>query len=227
MKWSTLLSVILLLFACRKNKAEFDGVNCAGNCFILKGKIYDMPSFNALEGVELKFYYRPPGYVIFYDPTRYLGHAFSNANGNYSFQFDGSSFKNSNGYYSIEAIKRNYFYNPFNLNDIAVFNLDSTQLNIPVVHNSPMFREAKLNVRFKATSVTGFEFLTFTYHFGNGATGIVLNVKRAIDTTISFTTAGDIKTFIQWDATGNGINIRKNDSLLIANGSSAFYQVTL
>src|SRR6476620_12380823 len=93
------ITIIVLLTACIKTKQEFDGVNCSGNCYILTGKVVDTPSNAGLQGVELRFYYRPPGYTLIRDPTRYLGKAMTNSNGDYKFQFDGTKYKTGAGYY--------------------------------------------------------------------------------------------------------------------------------
>jgi len=221
------ITIIFLLIACRKTKPEFDGVNCSGNCYILTGKVVDTPSNAALQGVELKFYYRPSGYALFNDPTRYLGKTTTNSNGEYKFQFDGTKYKTGAGYYRIQATKSGYFYDPLNQNDVKIFNLDSSQFNAPFNQDFALFRPAKLAVRFRATTVTNFEFLTFSYHYGIPGTGIILNGRRTIDTTITFQTAGDVRTFIQWDAAGNGVNIRKNDTLFTTRGGTIQYQINL
>lgn len=216
----------LLLLSCRKSKPEFDGVHCFGNCYILTGKIVDTPSNVGLAGVELKFYYRRPGYALL-DPTRYLGKTISNSTGEYKFQFDGTNYKGGAGYYYILATKKNYFYDPLNDNEVSVFNLDSNQFNIPFIQNFRLFRPATLVVRFRATTVINFQFLTFVYNYGTPGTGIILNGGRAIDTTVTFRTAGDIRTFVQWDALGNGVRVKKSDTLFTTRGGTILYQVDL
>ena len=225
----TLLTItILFVFtACRKTKPEFDGINCSGNCYILTGKVADTSTNAGLEGVELRFYYRPSGYAMFRDPTRYLGRTTTRSNGEYKFQFDGTKYRTGEGYFRIQATKSGYFYDPLNQNDVKVFDLDSTQFDIPFNQDFSLFRPAKLIVRFRATTVTNFEFLTFSYNYGVGGTGIILNGRRTIDTTITFQTAGDIRTFVQWNASGNGVNVRKNDTLFTTRGGIVQYQINL
>ena len=219
-----IITLIFLLVACRKTKPEFDGVNCSGNCYILTGKIVDTPSNSGLQGVGLKFYYRPSAYAWFSD---YIGKTTSAANGDYKFQFEGTKYKTGQGYFLIQATKSGYFYDALNQNEVAVFSLDSSRFNIPFIQNFALFRPAKLTVRFRATTITNFEFLTFTYNYGNTGYGIVLNGNQTIDTTVTFKTAGDIRTFVQWDASGNGINIRKNDTLFTTGGGTIQYQINL
>ena len=221
------ITIIVLLTACIKTKQDFDGVNCSGNCYILTGKVIDTPSNAGLQGVELKFYYRPPGYTLISDPSRYLGKTTTNSNGDYKFQFDGTKYKAGTGFYRIVATKSGYFYDPFNQNDVKIFDLDSSQFNVPFNQDFALFRPAKLAVRFRATTVTNFEFLTFVYHYGTRGTGIILNGRRTIDTTITFQTAGDVGTFVQWDAVGNGVSIRKNDTLFTTRGGTIQYQINL
>lgn len=226
MRTLMITTFIFLLISCKKTKPEFDGVSCSANCYILTGKIVDTPFNTALQGVELRFYYRPPGNPLFYDPTRYLGKTQTNASGEYKFQFDGTNYKTRSGYYWIQATKSGYFFAPSNSN-LNVFDLDSTQFNIPFNQNFPLFRPAKLTVRFRATTVTNFEFLTFSYHHGGGGAGIALNGRRTIDTTIIYQTAGDINTFVEWHAIGNGVNIRKSDTLFTTRGGTIQYQINL
>lgn len=222
-----LVSLLFLLVACRKSKPEFDGVNCSGNCYILTGKIVDTPSNSSLQGVQLKFYFRPVGYALFWDPTRYLGKTTTDGNGNYKFTFDGTKYKATQGHFIAEATKKGYFYDPMNQNEVANFYLDSAQFNIPFVQNFILFRSATLHVRFQATNVTNFQFLTFMYYYDARGTGIVLNGNRAIDTTVTFQTAGDVRTFVQWDASGNGVSIRRNDTLFTTRGGRIQYQINL
>lgn len=227
MKFIIVAVVVFLLFACRKTRPEFNGVDCSGNCYILTGKVVDTPSNSGLEGVELKFYYRPRGYALFSDPTRYLGKTTTNANGEYKFQFDGTKYRSGAGYFRMVATKAGYFYNPNNQNDVATFYLDSSQFNVPYRQNFALFRPAKINVRFKAQTVTNFEFLTFSYHYGTSGMSISFNGRRQIDTTVTFQTAGDIRTFVNWSAIGNGVNIRKNDTLFTTRGGTINYQIDL
>jgi hypothetical protein len=221
------ITIVFLLTACRKTKPEFDGVNCSGNCYVLTGKVIDTPSNIGLKGVELKFYYRPPGYALFWDPTRYLGNTTSNSIGEYKFQFDGIKYKTGVGYYKIQASKNGYFYDPLNQNDVKIFYLDSSQFNLPLKQDFALFRPATLTVRFRATTITNFEFLTFSYYYAAPGTGIILNGRRTIDTTITFKTAGDINTIVQWNAAGNGVNIRRSDTLFTTSGGNILYQINL
>ena len=217
---------IFLLTACRKTIPEFDGINCTGNCYILTGRVVDTPSTAGLQGVELKFFYRPPGYALLTNPTRYLGKTTTNQKGEYNFKFDGTAFKDNGGYYRIQAEKAGYFYGHLKQNDIS-FDLDSTDFNVPLKQDFALYRAANLTVRFFATTNTNFEFLTFSYNYGPLGTGIIFPGGRKIDTIITYQTAGDISTFVQWETTGNNINIQKRDTLVVARGGTAQYQVVL
>ena len=221
------ISFFLLLNSCRKTTPEFDGINCTGNCYILTGRVIDTPSNAGLQGVELKFFYRPPGYALLTNPTRYLGKTTTNQRGEYNFRFDGTGFKEDGGYYKIQAVKAGYFYGNLNQNDIREFDLDSADFNVPFNQDFALYRVAKLTVRFVASTVTSFDFLTFSYNYGPLGTGIIFPGGRKIDTTITYQTAGDISTFVQWGATGSNINIRKKDTLVVARGGTAQYQVVL
>lgn len=220
------ITLVLLLNSCRKTTPEFDGINCTGNCYILTGRVVDTPSNEGLQVVELKFFYRPTGYALLTNTTRYLGKTTTNQRGEYKFKFDGTAFKDDGGYYRIQAVKAGYFYGHLNQNDIS-FNLDSTAFNVPFNQDFALYRAAKLTVRFVASTVINFDFLTFSYNYGPFGTGIIFPGGRKIDTTITYQTAGDISSFVQWEATGNNIKIQKKDTLLVASGVTAQYQVIL
>jgi hypothetical protein len=114
-----------------------------------------------------------------------------------------------------------------NQNDISEFELDTTYFNMPFNQDFVLFRSAKLAVRFVAATVTNFDFLTFGYAYGANGTGISLSGGRKIDTTITFQTAGDISTIVQWEAKGNGVNISKKDTLIATRGSTFQYKIIL
>ena len=227
MKSFIFIALILLLAACRKTKPEFDGISCSGNCFILTGRVVDTPSNAGLQGVELRFFYRPPGYALLTNPTRYIGKTTTNSNGAYNFKFDITSFSANGGYFSVQAFKNDYFYGFLNQNELSVFDLDSTHVNVPFTQNFVLFRAAKLSVRFVAEIVTNFDFLTFSYSYGPIGNGISFPGGRKIDTTIHFQTAGDISTFVQWEAKGNGVNISKKDTLIATRGGTYQYKISL
>ncbi|WP_461487235.1 hypothetical protein, partial [Pedobacter sp.] len=173
------------------------------------------------------FYYCRRGYFIFFDPTKYLEKATTDNDGQYRFTFDGTKYRQDRGYYWIEAKKTGYFYDPQNENRVRYFDLDSTKLNNNIVQNFALFEPTTLRVRFKATTVTNFSYLTFSYNYGPSGYGIILNGKRTIDTTISYKTASEIRTFIKWDALGNGVTIKKADTLNLTKNSTTDYLIEL
>ena len=225
-----ILFFTLTLVSCRKDKPLFDGQNCNGSCYILTGKLSEIQSNSSLPNTELKFYYRPSGYAIFFDPTKYLGRTTTAADGSYIFKFDSKDFKNPSGYFRIEGSRDGYIYN--NLGDkidkdLLIFNLDSSKINIPQVNNLTLFKAATLKFRIKATTITSFEFLTIIYNYGTNGFGPALNGKRIIDTTLIYKTASDIPTYINWSALGNGINIQKKDTVIVPSGTEKIYQINL
>lgn len=218
--------LIALITACFKKKPEFDGVSCNSNCYILRGRVIDTPSNSGIQGVELRFYYRL-GNALFSNSSRYLGKTSTNSNGDYFFSFDSKSFKNRGGYFRIQAFKNGYFHGILNQDDLAIFDLDSSNVDKPFLQNFSLFRKAKLEVRFVANTITNYEFLNFTYGFGSTGSGITFPGGKKIDTTITFQTAGDIATFLKWDAVGNGVNIVRKDTILVAGGGTLQYKIQL
>ena len=224
---STLIVTILFVSSCHKNNdALFDGLNCSGNCYILTGKLIDSVVNSGLADGEIKFYFND-NTGTFSNNKIYLGKSISNAEGSYTFRFDGSRFNNVSGYYFAEAHKDNLFADPFYPNRVATFDLDTSLFNVPFIQNFPLFRPATVKVRVIATSVTNFQYLTVSYGYGKVGSGIVFNGGRAIDTTIIWNTAGDLRTFIQGDAVGNGVNIQRRDTLIVPTNSTRQIEIRL
>ena len=212
--------LIFLITSCWKDKNPlFDGINCSSNCFVLTGKLIDSASNSGIAGGEIKFYFANTS-GVFTNRRNFLGSAVTDANGIYSFKFDGGRFSNVRGYYVADAYKNDMFADPLYEHRVAVFYLDSSKYNQPYIQDLPLFHPATIKVRVVATTVTNFQYLTVSYSFGMSGSGIVFNGSRNIDTTIIWKTAGNLRTFIQADAVGNGVNIQKRDTIFIPiNGS--------
>jgi hypothetical protein len=205
-----------LTIGCRKkNDALFDGVNCTGNCYILTGTLIDSAAGTGISGARLQFYFNEHRGGGFGAKKILLGQTISSSTGQYQFRFDGSRFARVHGWYTAEAFKDDLFNNPLTTNEVALFNLDSTHYNIPLVQQLILFRPATLKIRVIASTITNFQFLTLGYSYGKGGVGHVLNGGRNIDTILNFKTAGDLRSFIQADARGNGVNISLYDTLVI------------
>lgn len=224
MKQLLVLLILFISFSCNKQKAKFDGIYCSNNCYILTGKVIDTAANRALEGVELKFYYKPIGIISF---DSYLGKANTNSTGNYQFQFDGTNYKNSRGYYKIVATKSGYFYLPKQNNKVLTFNLDSSLFNIPIVQNFSLYKPSKFILKVKSSSTADFEYLTFTSDYNGIGNGIIFNGGKAIDTNILIETAADIKTYINWYTSRKGINVSKKDTLICKTDNTIVYQINL
>ncbi len=219
--YTTLLVTILLVNSCRKDRDPlFDGVTCSGNCYILTGNLIDSAANTGISSGEVKFYFND-NTGTFSNKKIYLGRTTTDANGNYTFKFDGSRFKNVRGYYYAEAYKGNMFADIFYENRVATFDLDTTLYNTPFVQNFPLFRPATIKVRILVSTVTNFQYLTVTYSYGKVGNGIaIIHGGRQIDTTITAKTAGDLRTFIQGDAVGNGVNIQIRDTVVVPTNNT-------
>ncbi|MEP7142484.1 MAG: hypothetical protein ABI707_06425 [Ferruginibacter sp.] len=225
----TMLFFAFVLASCRKNKPLFDGQSCTGNCYVLTGKLLEKPGNLPLQNNVLKFYYRPGGYTIF-NSTKYLGKTTTGPDGSFLFNFDSKDFKIATGYFRIEGSRDGYIYSPFGEKidkDLLIFYLDSSKINIPQVYNLNLYRAATLKFRIRASTITNFDFLTVTYNFGANGFGPALNGNRVIDTTLVYKTAADVPTFINWDALGNGVNIRRKDTIVVRAGTEQTYQIAL
>ena len=218
---------VLLITSCRKDKDPlFDGVNCTGNCYVLTGKLIDSAAKSGIAGGEIKFYFNDRT-GTFSNKKIYLGRAVTDGNGNYTFRFDGSRFNNIRGYYFAEAFKGNMYADPIDENRVATFDLDTSLYNVPYVQNFPLFRPATVKVRVIASTVTNFQYLTVDYSYGKISNGIVFNGGRRIDTTITWKTAGDLRTFVQGVAVGNGVNVQTRDSVVIPTNGTRQIEIRL
>lgn len=207
---------LLFLHGCRKkNDPLFDGVNCTGNCFILNGNLIDSAGGTGISGGTIKFYFHEFRGGTFGAKKILLGETITGSGGQYSFRFDGSRFARMQGWFTAEAFKDDYFHDPVNQNTVSVFDLDSTRYNIPFIQQFSLFRPATLRVRVIASTVTNFQYLTVDCSYGKASNGVVLNGGRSIDTTLVFKTAGDLRSFIQADARGNGVFITRYDTLIV------------
>ncbi len=223
---------LFILTSCKKDKIDkpiFDGINCSGNCFILKGVVTDTPSNQTLSNVEVRFYLGQLTNGQFPTPPDklYLGKTLSNANGEYEFKFDGTNFKYGSSLYYIEASKNDYIYGPRpEQQKIKLFYLDSSNFNVPFVQNFNLFRPTTLKVRFRATTITNFNFIAFGYSYGGGlGGGINIDGRRQIDTTVNFTTGGNVQSFIMYGAYGNGVTIERRDTLMLSPNTVTEYLV--
>ena len=225
---TTLLLSMLFVNSCRKNNdGIFDGVSCSGSCYTLTGKLIDSAAKAGINGGEIKFYFKDLT-GTFSSKTIFLGRAISDLNGNYNFRFDGSRFNNVKGYYFADAFSGGLFgIDLLYPNRVATFNLDTSFYNIPYIQHLPMFRPATIKIRVVASAVTNFQFLTVDYNYGKTGQGIVFNGGRAIDTTITWKTAGDLRTFIQAVAVGNGVDIQKRDTLIIPTNNTKQIEIRL
>jgi hypothetical protein len=105
-------------------------------------------------------------------------------------------------------------------NRVATFDFHKLFYNLPFIQNFPLFRPATVKKRVVASTVTNIQFLTVDFSYGKVGQGIVFNGNRSIDTTITWKTAGDLSTFTQASAVGNGGNIRKRDTLIVPTNNT-------
>jgi hypothetical protein len=220
--------IVLFITSCRKDKdALFDGENCAGNCYVLTGKLIDSAANSGIASGEIKFYFNDIT-GTYSNRKIYLGRAITDANGNYTFRFDGSRFNNFRGYYFADAFKGNmHTADPVYKNRVATFDLDTSLYNVPYIQNFPLFRPATVKVRVIASTVTNFQYLTVDYSYGKTGNGIIFNGGRRIDTTIVWKTAGDLRTFVQGVAVGNGVNVQIRDTVVIPTNGTRQVEIRL
>lgn len=225
----TILLFSLTFASCKKNRALFDGKSCSRSCYILTGKLSEFQNGSSLPNTQLDFYYRTGG-GVFSDRRLYLGRAITAADGSYTFNFDSKDYKNPTGYFTMEGTRDGYIYNNYGDkmdNTLLLFLLDSNKINIPQVNNVALYKAASIKFVIKAATITNFEFLTIGYGYGRNNFGTVLRGRRSIDTTLIYKTAADLPTFINWNARGNGVDIHKNDTLLVPSGTEKIYQINL
>jgi hypothetical protein len=157
----------------------------------------------------------------------YLGRTLSNNNGEYEFKFDGTNFKDGSPLYYMEAFKTGYIFGPKpEQQRIQYFYLDNTHFNNPLVQNFTLFRATTLRVRFRATNITNFDFITFGCSYGNRhGSGIHIKGRRQIDTTVTFVTGGGVQSFLKYGVFGNGVDIEQRDTLTLPANTITNYTV--
>lgn len=223
MKKETILLLLLVVItssSCFKNKNPlFDGVSCTGNCYELTGRVMDSAGAVPLSNAEVKFFYKYSSGILI-SRTDYLGKTSTNSLGQYQFRFDGSRYNYLMGYYYAEMYKGDFFADPGYKNRVGIFRLDSTQYNLPFVQNFSLFRPATLKVRVIVPASASFQFITVSYEYGRGGNGISINGGRAIDTTLSWGTAGDLRTYVRADAVSNGVAVTRYDSITVSANST-------
>lgn len=176
-------------------------MSCSGSCYILTGKLLDSAINTGVASGEIKFYFNDIT-GTFSSKKIFIVWTISDANGNYQFKFNGSRFINVRGYYYAEAYKGNMFSNPVYKNRVATFDLDTSFYNMPFTQNFLLFRPATIKVRVIASTIANFQFLTVSNGYVKANNGIIFNGGKTIDTTILWTTTGDLRTFIKGDAVG-------------------------
>ena len=222
--YSLILSAVILLTACRKNRNPlFNGRTCPTNCYTLAGKVIDSAANAGLSSAAVKFYFKT--IYTFFNSTTYLGGTNTDAVGNYRFTFEGTKFNGMRGYYYAEVYKGNFFHDPSYGNRVSTFHLDTALYNTDFIQNFSLFRPAYLKLRVIANNVPAMQSLTILYHYGRGGGGIILNGGRAIDTTLTFKTAGDIRTFISAVNHNNGSPISKKDTIFINSNTTRQHEI--
>ena len=222
--YSLILTAVIVLTACRKNKHPlFNGRTCPTNCYTLIGKVIDSAANTGLSTAAVKFYFRTSN--VFFSSTTYLGGSNTDAAGNYRFTFEGTGFNDLRGYYYAEVYKGNFFHDPFYGNRVSTFYLDSALYNTEFIQNFSLFRPAYLKLKVIANNVPAMQSLTILYDYGRGGGGIILNGGRAIDTTLTFKTAGDLRTFISAVNFNNGSPISKKDTIFINSNTTRQHEI--
>ncbi len=222
----------ITIASCSKTTGEqlsYAREGCSGQCYLLTGKVTEQQSGAGIAGVELKFYFKPASYNIITN-EQLLGSAITNSEGVYGFFLNSAKFRSPLGYFRIDGSKDGYiFKNPGDArnDELLTFRLDSTMINIPVVNNMAFYKSASFTVQVKATAVTNFMFLTIGYDYGTGGFSSVLTGGKAFNQSFNYKTAANVPTLIQWNATGNGINISRKDTIVVPSGTGKTYQIEL
>ena len=223
--------VILFLtcfISCRKDKSTPASIPCSGNCYILTGQIIDTPSTNKLSEVEIRLYY----YLQVLTPVlgpRLVAKTKTDVDGKYTFKLDGTKFKDDPYGFFFAFTKPGYCYGVQD-DKLNYFDLDSSNFDIPFVQNFALTKTARFKLHLKNGGLNKYDFLTFQYRFRNDnfGGGNLFSVDKQVDTTIAFSTAGDIRTIIYWVVTDKGnILIEKKDTLIIPADTQRDYEISL
>ena len=60
-----------------------------------------------------------------------------------------------------------------------------------------------------------------------GTGKIISEGEIQIDTTLIYKTASDMPTYISWSAVGNGVNIQKRDTIIVASCAEKTYEIDI
>ena len=229
-----LLGTLFLISSCKKkNKPQFKGDNCVGDCYRISGSVLDKSADTQLSSVQLRIYFYRTGYLLFGSRTTFLGRIYTNADGSFNFSFDAKFYKNPKGYFFIEADLDNYlsdeFLYPYTTNpkQLIEFDLDSNKINKPQKFVINLYQKAILNLNLKANGPDNVSAVAAGIKFNNDKLEKFIRIKGKLDTTLKFTVPGDAKTYIIWRSYDSAVQLNKIDSIIIPRGSEKNYSIVL
>ena len=221
----TFASLFIFSFSSCKKNTEEEGIECKGYCFMLKGQLLDTPANNKISGVELKFYYDQLSFFNLFS-AKYLGSVITDANGEYIFDFDATNFRDPDYVFVMKYSKPGYFYQPSDYNDLSLFHLVDSNINVPYVQNFTLYKSATLKVHIKVSTFTDFNYLEFRHSYKTSSLYFSHNYPGHHPFEVTFTemTAGDVNTYIKCE-TDHVVQV--NDSIIIPAGTEQLYEINL
>ena len=233
-KFTVLLVLLFFISSCKKkNKPQFKGDNCVGNCYRISGSVLDKSTGTPLSSVQLRIYLYRTGYILFGSRQTFLGRIYTNTDGSFNFSFDAKNYKDPRGYFFIEADLDNFLSDEFlapyttNQKQLIEFKLDSTKINKPQKFAINLYQKAILNLNIKANGPTNVSAVAAGIKFNNNKLEKFIRIKGKLDTTLKFTVAGDAKTYVIWRSYDSSVQLNKIDSISIPRGSEKNYSIVL
>lgn len=177
-----------IVAACTKPK--FENPDCVSNCYILEGTLIDTPYNQPVADAEVNLRYWKGQW------NYWIASAKTDANGYWKMSFDGNYFDKKSELVSLKFEKNGFLETGQN------FELDTSMIDVVLVKNEKVYREAHLAVRISTAPDKYFTDFEVDMHYDYTHYLSSLKGPGVIDTVIQFITAADMPTSIKCFTTG-------------------------
>ena len=224
------LSLLIIAIVGIYGKCNKVDVNrCNGDCYNIMGVVKDSLSGTPITNAEIEL--ASINGANFYSGT--YGKGYTNSSGLYNL-FYPSKQVDFKDFYLLITIKAPADYIADEISDLKsisykIYANDSPKINIPIIRNASFFKNAFLNIRVIKTT-NGKSLNSFYSRFGRFGTNSVSTFPSTnnLDTTYHFETAGDIKSYLNWETkNSSGIINKFSDSTIISPSQTKEFVIRL